>query len=276
MTRFLLAFALLLPLAACDSAGSPDDTADPAPPPASTFRLDGSFPQALAPSGPDALVGQHFVQGAARVGIVSTVIGAWLALPAAVTDAATDADPVVVDGTWIWENTTPINGTTFTFRLEGTPAGTSVDWRMLISADRPVGGHTYDDFVLYTATTSLDGREGTWRLFIYDDAGVRTHVLSADFDVTSATVAEITYSIPASHPDPSIVGSSVRYAADGAERLFDWHQEPEDFDHLVEWNATTHVGSITATNYNAGARACWDARLDDAPCAPALRPAVGG
>lgn len=272
MRYALLALALLL--AACDATEPINDTADPTPPPAAAFTFDGSFPSPATASAPPSAVGDHVVQGAVRVGVVSTVVGAWLAIPAAVTDAATDADPVVENGTWIWENTVPIRGTTFTFRLEGTPAGTSVDWQMLVSSDRPVDGYTYDDFGLYAATTTLSGRRGDWRLFVPVD-GVRTRVLDADFEVTSATVAEITYSVPDTNPNVEARGSSVRYAADGAARLFDWHQEPEDFDHLVGWDAVSHAGFIEATNYNDGVRACWNAQLDDAPCTPAALALAG-
>ncbi len=249
-------------LTGCDATES---AADPTPPPASVFTLDTSFPDEAAPGGQTGVIGEHFVQGAARVGIVTTVVGVWLAIPAAVTDAATDVEPVVQSGTWIWENDVPINGTEFTFRLEGTPEGSSVDWTMFVSADRPVNGQTYNDFALYTARTSLNGRVGSWQLFAYE-GGTRTRVLDADYEVTSSTVSEITYSIPNTNPNVGARGSSVRYAADGSARLFDWHQEPEDFDHLVSWDAVSHTGFIEATNYNGGERSCWDPQLNDAPC----------
>lgn len=272
MRALLLSAALVL--AACDTTGPAPPAGDPTPPPASVFTLDPSFPSDAASGGDASLLGEHFVQAAARVGIVSSVIGVWLAIPAAVTDAATDVEPVVESGTWIWENAVPVHGTTFSLRLEGTPEGSSVDWAMFVSADRPVNGQTYDDFALYTATTSLDGREGTWRLFAFD-GGTRTRVLDADYTVTSATVSEITYTIPDTNPNAAARGSSVRYAANGPDRLFDWHQEPEDFDHLVGWSAAARGGFLEATNYNGGLRACWDAQLDDAPCTATAQVLVG-
>jgi hypothetical protein len=72
--------------------------------------------------------------------------------------------------------------------------------------------------------------------------------------------------VPETNPNPDARGSSVLYGRNGNARLFDWHQEPEDFDHLVEWNAATHVGSITASNYNGGVRACWDENLQNTEC----------
>src|SRR5690606_34765925 len=208
--------------------------------------------------------GQNWFNAAGRVTIVSLAVGVHLIVPHAATEAAAQAQPFVEDGTWIWENTVAHEGREVTFRLEGTPEGTEIDWRMLISAD-DLGGADYDAFELYNGTTSLDGKSGTWRLY-YDIEGERTEVLDADFDVTSETVRELTYSVPHTNPNPDAHGSSVRYAADGADRLFDWHQEMEDLDHLIAWDAVTKAGSIIATDYNGGARACWDEHLEDVPC----------
>jgi hypothetical protein len=138
---------------------------------------------------------------------------------------------------------------------------------MFISAD-DLGGAAdadYDAFELYNATTSLDGKSGSWRLY-YEVEGERTEVLDAEFEVTSETEREITFTVPPSNPDPGAVGETVRYHSEGDARLFDWHQEPEDNDHLVEWSASTGAGSITADDYNDGERACWDENLDDVPC----------
>ena len=252
-----------LAVSGCDSAGS-DGTA-PAVPSAGAFEFDASFPQAVQSGGME-----NWANGAFRVGVVTLAVGVHLVIPSAATHAATQAEPVVVDGTWIWENTVPIDGTPVTFRLEGTPEGQEIDWRMLISSDQDIHGEQYDAFELYNATTALDGRTGRWQLYYRIDE-VRTHVLTADFDVDSEDVREITFTVPETNPNPDARGSTVLYGHDGSARMFDWHQEPEDRDHLVEWSAATHAGSITATDYNGGVRACWDAGLQDAPCEPALR-----
>jgi hypothetical protein len=187
-----------------------------------------------------------------------------LIVPSAVTNAAGQADPYVENGTWIWENTVPVNGTPVTLRLEATPDGTEIDWRMFVSADG-LNGADYETFELYNATTALDGKSGTWSLY-YDIEGTRTRVLDADFVVTSTNVRELTFTVPETNPNPDARGSTVRYAGDGTDRFFDWHQEPEDYDHLIDWSATMSAGSITADNYNGGQRACWDEFLQDVAC----------
>ena len=61
-------------------------------------------------------------------------------------------------------------------------------------------------------------------------------------------------------------GDAVEYGRDGVARSFDWTQVAEGFDHLIEWDDTTQAGSITATNYNGGVRACWNEVLEDVAC----------
>jgi hypothetical protein len=253
----------LIPLAGCDSGAN--NGAEPPVLAPGAFQYDPTFPEAAGGGG------ANWTNAALRVGVVTLAVGAHLFIPAAATSAATQDEPTVVDGTWIWENTVPINNVPVTFRLEGTPAGQEITWRMLISANQAIDGAIYDEFELYDATTTLDGRTGDWRLY-YLIEDVRTHVLSADFDVDSEQVADVTYSIPDTNPNTGARGSTVLYARDGEARTFDWHQEPEDFDHLVQWSAATNAGSLTATNYNGGERACWDASLADVPCEPALVP----
>ena len=274
LRRLLPALVLLAPLAltGCDEADPGDSNDDAAPPvitpaafsPDDSADIFASGQNGNVENGASSLFGQNWFNASLRVGIVSAAIGVHLIVPAAATAAAVQADPYVEDGTWIWENTMTINTSDVTFRLEGTPDGTEIDWRMFISS-ADLGGESYDTFELYDATTPLDGKSGTWRLF-YEIDGARTEVLDATFDVTSADEREITFTIPETNPNPDARGSTVRYAADGDARLFDWHQEPEDYDHLVEWDEETKAGSITADNYNDGERACWDEDLEDVAC----------
>lgn len=260
---------LSLTLAACDSA-DPDLNADAAPPVITpeAFDLSGAlFPEARGRSAASAQVGENFVNAALRVGGVTTIVGAHLVIPKAVTAAALAVDPVVEDGTWIWANTIRISQSDVTFRLAGTPAGppdaTAVDWSMRITTSDPVDGEVYDDFELYTAETALDGTSGTWQLYYRLD-GERTRVLDADFDAESEDAKSLIFSVPEGVGEAG--GDSVAYEAASDARLFDWDQASEGNTHLIEWDAATGAGSITATNYNGSERACWNAEFDDVPC----------
>lgn len=258
MTRSLTTLlAIPLILAGCDSVAPGTDEAPPPPPP-SAFALDADL---AAPSARRA-AGSNFLHAAGRYGVVSVVVGANLAIPAAVTAAATSAEPTVEDGTWIWERTTTVQNADVTFRLEGTPEGREVDWRMRITSVDGGTGQIADDFDLYTATTSLDGTLGSWALSYVLDGGP-TRVLTADFEVRAEDDREVTFRVPDGR---EAGGSSVLYRVDGDARIFDWTAQPGDVRTRVEWDSATRVGFLEADDYNDGARACWDESLNDTAC----------
>jgi hypothetical protein len=245
----LLGFAGVALLTGCDAANGEADA--PAPPAVAAFQLDAdAFPD----DGARVASGANFVHAAARVGIVSTVVGLHLVLPAAATEAATADAPTVAAGVWTWEATAVVAGTPVDLALEGTPEGSSIDWRLVVTG--PEG----DPFTYYTATTGLDGETGTWRLFAPDVDGP---VLTASFDVEDLGARELTFRVPDGRDRG---GSSVRYATSGDERTFDWTDEPTGNRALIVWDEERRAGSITADGYNGGDRACWDENLDDVAC----------
>lgn len=245
----VLPLLLVVLLVGCDAVTDTDPAAPDVIAP-EAFAFEPSFPTAKS------MAGEHFNNGAVRVGVVSAILSANLVLPSAATHAATRTAPVVVDGVWIWESTFRIGNDDATFRLEGEPVGREVDWALSIT------NRDLDDFVLYTARTDFDGETGDWQLF-YEIDGARTEVLRADFEVTGRDARELTFSIP---PGRDAAGTTVLYTHDGDARGFDWYEAPETRDHLVEWDAVTHEGFIQADNYNNGMRSCWDAALENAPC----------
>ena len=247
----------LVALSACDSTAGGGGTA-PTPPPASAFALDGDFPEPSA----RVAVGAHFLNAAGRFGGVSLVVGANLVIPSAITDAVTDVEPFVEDGTWVWETTARVQSADVTFRLEGTPAGRDVDWRLRLTSVDGGTGQIADDFDLYTATTSLDGKTGSWDLNYLID-GVPTRVLTAEYEVRAEDDREATFRVPEGR---EAGGSSVLYRVDGDARVFDWLAQPGAVRTWVQWDQETRLGFIEADDYNGGARACWNATLDDVAC----------
>ncbi|WP_420456519.1 hypothetical protein [Rubrivirga sp.] len=246
---FLLALVVAV-LAGCDTS-EPDGTA-PAPISPAAFALDtDAFPDAN--SRVDA--GPNYLNAAARVGIVSTVVGLNLVLPVAATDAVTrDAPTLDPDGDFVWRATVDVFGTPVALRLKGAVEDGDVNWRLVTAED------TDAPFTYYTATTSLDGETGSWRLFNPNESGA---VLTATFDVRDLNDREVTFRVPDGRENGR---SSVRYATDGTEQTFDWLSQPEGDRALIVWDRETRAGSITADAYNGGARACWDADLRDVAC----------
>jgi hypothetical protein len=263
----LLGFAFLM-LTGCDST-EPDVTGEPPdvlPPDA--FSIDADLFSNQAPGATRASkTGEHthFTHAALRVGPVSLLIKANLIIPTAVTAGALQADPVAEDGTWVWTATADTLSQDVSFRLEGTPDGDAVTWRMMVTAPDPAQGQPLENFALYTAQTALNGSSGSWSLFYRLD-GERTRVLHADFTVTSDTEKGITFSVPEAADQNA--GDSVRYAVDGTQRTFEWTQVEDAGDTVttVMWNAETKSGSIVAPSYNDGERACWNESFQNVAC----------
>lgn len=253
------AFGLIL--TGCDSADPGTNDGPPALIAADAFDFsEADFPQVQS-RGMQA--GDNFTNAAFRVGAVNLAVGLHLLIPHLSTQAALAAEPVIESGTWVWSNTVRINEDDVTFALAGTPDGDGVDWSMRISAADPVSGEVFDGFELYTAQTAFDGRSGAWQLY-YKVEGERVQVLDADFDADGEAQRRLAFHVPTGFGENG--GDAVIYERDGNDRSFDWMQVAEGFEHAIEWEAVSHTGSITATNYNGGERACWDADLEDVPC----------
>lgn len=261
-------------LTGCDSTDTASEDAPPVIEPAA-FAIDTeSFGGVSTTSAPattaPAKAGSNFIRASASVGIVSTIVGVNLLIPNAVTAAALSADPFVDEGTWVWESTTSFTGAdgvekTATFRLEGTPDGEFIDWEMIVSGvDSPNGG-TLDGFVLYTAQTALDGSEGSWNLFYLID-GTRTNVLDARFDVDGESTKDLLFEVPDGVGEAG--GDDVSYSLQGEQRAFEYTKASPAERIVVNWDAETKAGSVTATGYNNGERACWGPApdLNNVPC----------
>jgi hypothetical protein len=246
----LIVAALLLPISACDNAGSNEDEV-PAVIPPDMFQVGTD----LFSGNPKGAAGINFAAGALRVWPVSLIVTAHMILPAAVTAAAVSTTPVFEDGAWKWVASTTNGAQSVQFTLLATPTNPGHDWSMRVSYnDR---GTIIDDFELYSGHTENNGTEGDWSLN-YLIAGTSTNVLNAVFNKDSETDKTLTLSIPS--------GDSVTYVEDGNFRSFEWFQSEASLTHLVEWNHVTGAGSITATNFNGGVEACWDEFQDDVAC----------
>lgn len=251
MTRILPVLALGALLVGCDSAapeGAPDVIAPAA------FSVDTeAFPQANA----RAAAGPHFLNAAVRVGVVNTIIGLNLVLPAAATEAALSVDPVAGDDgeTFVWETVVDVFDHDVEIRLLADASDARVNWTLTtenLSAESEDGPFTY-----YTASTSFDGKEGSWRLFNPDVDGP---VLTADFEADETP--EVTFAVPEGRPQ---AGASVTYETDGTVRTIDVAGADGDRA-LIQWDAETRVGFIEADGYNGGQRACWDEDLANTDC----------
>lgn len=253
----------------CDSTGTNTTDEPPAVLPPDAFALNTELFSNQNPGSTSATKTSeyaHFTYAARRVWPVSLLIKANLVMPSAVTATALQVEPVIQEGTWVWDSRVDSQNQDLTFRLEGTPDGDSVRWSMFVTASDPDRGRALDHFELYTARTAMDGSSGAWSLYRHLD-GERTHVLDADFTVTSDTEKEITFSVPET-VEVNVIGS-VRYAIDGTQRTFEWTRVEQRIGTIVvvaTWDAETKAGSIVAPNYNGGEPACWNESFLNVAC----------
>jgi len=252
-----LVLALLLiglGAAGCDSNTSSDPEAPPVlEPDAFVFEAD-TFPEtndenpAVQPK-----AGTNVAVAATSVGVLSTVIAANLVIPRAVTAAALEAEPTVEDGTWIWRSSTRAEGTAVEFRLEGTPDGDRVRWRMFVTATNPNGTPSLDTFELYTAETLLNSEVGRWSLY-YPIEGERRNVLDASYDL-EGNRDEVRFTVAdGARRD---VGDTVLYTEESTTRSVVYTQVEPEREAIIEWDAETKAGFIQAPNYRDGVTSCW-------------------
>ena len=250
-------FLFVILLAGCDSA-SIDDADPPAVIAPAAFEVD-MFEQPASKSNP----GQHLTAALLRYVPVSLTLGVqYLLIPKIVTEGATMAEPVSVDGAWVWTMEKETAQGPFAVELTGRPDDGSIDWTMVISANNPYTGNI-EDFVLYRGRTSDDGKEGSWELY-YPIDGESANVLDAEFLIESPVEKQITFTVPPSAPQ--YAGYEVRYARDDNDRIFYWYQLDTGAEHTLTWNPVTGLGSIQSTNYKDGERYCWDAGGSDVEC----------
>jgi len=179
-----------------------------------------------------------------------------VAIPLATWRAARAQQPVFEDGQWHWRFSTTENGQTYAGDLTGYIEGGDLIAEMRITATA-LG---LDDFLWYVGTAPVGGTTGTWEFF--DPAAPTTVVGSIDWEHPGTAVWTVSFTAETG----SGAGDVLTYDVNGNTRGISFTDASAGTTVVIEWNAATNVGSITAPNYNGGVRACWDATLANATC----------
>ena len=259
LNRHALVLASLLAVfVGCDTVAM-KDAQPPTLIPAQAFTVQTElFDQSR--SGGDG-IGTDAMIARLRVWPVTTALAGHLTLPAAVTKAALDEKPTIEGGTWVWRATTTVGGQKVPFTLSGMRRDDYVDWTMQVT--RSTAADQDSMFTLYAAQTAPDGTSGDWQLFAPAEDTTR-HILSASFKMGEEKKKEITFRMPEAMREHA--GDSVIYVHDEDQRNLHWVQAGTGREHVITWDAETHAGSMVATNYNDGKRACWDGELQNVAC----------
>ncbi len=257
--RILASTALLaLVVAACSEAT--DVGTPPALPQAESMEFDFGFfdssPAAVAASDPSRAAEANWFAAAAGVAVANLAVVIHTAIPVATWRAALAQQPTFEDGRWHWRFSTTENAQTYSGHLTGYVEEGDLIAEMRISATS-LG---LDDVLWYVGTAPVGGTTGTWEF--YDPQSPSTLVGMIDW-AHPGTLAWTVSFMAMSGPD---VGDELTYDVNGAARSVSFADASAATTVLIEWNATTNAGSVTAPSFNGGVRACWGATLANVTC----------
>jgi hypothetical protein len=246
-------------VAGCSEGTGPGGT-PPGLPEDASMEFDLSFftgtPSVAAPAGPALVAGTNWTAAALAVTVAKLAVVVHTAIPLATWRVARAQVPVLEDGQWHWRFTTVVNAQSFSGDLTGYLENNELIAEMRISSTA-LG---LDDFLWYVGTAPVGGTTGTWEFF--DPQAPSTLVGSIDWSHPGTLVWTVSFTVEAG-PD---VGDELTYDVNGAARSVTFSDASAATTAVIEWNATTHAGSITAPNFNGGVKACWDTTLANVTC----------
>lgn len=260
------AAALLLTGCATDETIAPDVNPSSAPdlPEARTMDFDFSF-FADADTSSEARAQDegrwNWFNAAVRVLFLDVALDAALHVPATAFAVAIHQEPVLEeDETFLWSyDFTDEDGEDYAIRLRGRLDGVHVDWEMRVSA---TGETPLDDAVWFVGESSLLEDSGYW-IFL-DPLGDGEDVARVEWTDRGPTDRHLRFeNVDANGED---LGDFVTYDVDGAQVNVVFHDDGEDLNTVIQWNAITGRGSIVAPDYNDGEQACWGPDLRDTEC----------
>jgi hypothetical protein len=251
-------------LTACSDSNDSDPGEAPRLPSVNSMQADlGFFTQAASSNIPVAAAGgTNFLAAAFSVSIANAVTTLVMAVPVATFAAAASQTPVFEDDAFHWRYSTVVNGQSFGADLSGRGSGTNSLWEMRISASAT--NPPLNDFLYYNGTATLSGESGTWHIFDAAQPSANRELLRIDWTHTSATSWRVAFINVT--PGSSDNGDRLTYDVSGNARSVSFLDASAATTTVVEWNATTHTGSIQAPTFNAGVKACWGAQLENVSC----------
>lgn len=250
---------LSLTFAACSEAIG-DGGTPPTLPAAESMEFDlgffGGTPGSAPAATPSRVAGTNWTAAALSVAVANLAVVIHTAIPIATWRAAVAQTPVFEDGQWHWRFSTVEKGQTYAGDLTAYFEGGDLIAEMRITATA-LG---IDDVLWYLGTAPVGGTTGMWEFF--DPLAPSTLVGTIDWSHPGTLVWTVSFTAESG----ANVGDVLTYAVNGASRSVSFTDASAGTTVLIEWNATTSAGSITAPGFNGGAKACWDTTLANTTC----------
>jgi hypothetical protein len=243
----------------CSDATTSGDT-PPTLPPSESMEFDFSFfddGASPAPArAPSAAAGVNWFAAAASVAAANLAVVIHTAIPLATWRAAAAQQPVFEDGQWHWRFTTQQGSDTYSGDLTGSIEDGDLIVEMRVSASA-LG---LEDFLWYVGTAPVGGTTGTWEF--YDPQSPSTVVGAIEWSHPGTLVWTVSFLALSGAGD----GDELTYDVNGTSRAVSFSDASAGTTVDIEWDASTHAGSITAPNFNGGVKACWDTTLANTTC----------
>ena len=204
----------------------------------------------------------NWLNAAIRAGVATHVTHAILDVPFKLTRAIQHVPPVFVDGAFVWAADSLIDGQLHAIYLEARVIDNYVDWEMQVTGVMEETGVSFENFVLYTARTYTDAMEGNFQIYFPVETGSQM-VMDGSYEKVDTTGKTLEFTIPAEVED---IGGASAFFNQSGEQITLELVDPSGGTHLMEWSRRTHAGSLTASDYNNGERACWNESLQNVEC----------
>jgi hypothetical protein len=258
--RTSLAFAAsLLYLTGCESTTDPVFAGQPPLPGIESMFADLS----LFLDSQGAGVGTHFTTASDRVAAGHAVTTTSMPLPVVLFAGAQGRQSVSQSDGYHWIYSVAEGAVIADVNLKARATGTrTAVWDMRVSSGSTTPA--LNSFVLLTGTTSLVETIGTWRLFDASSPTPPKPLLNITWSKEGNSTYRVTY--VNIEEGSSALGDYLDFERTGEFRRVSYFDMSAGITSVIDWNFVTETGSITAPNYNNGARSCWNAAFINAPC----------
>ena len=203
-----------------------------------------------------------------RAYISASIMGAFLslnALPVEILSEVSGNTPQYNgEGEWEWTYSASGPNGAASVSLFATVDGNDVEWEFYISSS---GGQVdINNILLLSGTSTLDGTEGTWNIYNWENGNVIT---SSDWAVSESNT-RVTMNVY--EGGLNIPVAVITYNYEGVTKWVSFDNNENRTNVYIEWNTETKAGFIIASDFNGGERACWDESFQDVECTPVAVP----
>lgn len=255
-------FLFLFVFAGCDSVTPEAEPDAPDTIPSQAFALNMDMFKENQVVGKSEQGFANWINAAFRTAAAVKIADTILEVPLTLTEAIQQVPPVFNDNAFVWSYEEVENGQTSSIALKAQIETNFIDWSMKVTGVDEEQNLTFENFLLYRAKTFTDTEQGNFSVYFPTENG-SLHVMDGTYNVESESKHTLSFTIPEGVDE--IGGIEAVFTQDVDQIMLDL-TDAEGQKHLIEWNETTHKGSITADDYNNGEKSCWDETLRDVAC----------